>query len=148
MAERTDQPQGLRIILRTDGAARGNPGPAAAGFVIQREQGETLARGKRYLGILTNNQAEYQALILGLQALAEFAPSEVQVRMDSELVVKQMRGEYRVKSPDLLPLFTTARQLVAALPSVRFSHVPRGENRAADALANEALDERNRGENR
>ena len=132
---------GQRLILRTDGGARGNPGPAAAGAVIETEDGVVLAKYKRYLGILSNNQAEYQALILGLRAIALWQPAAVQVRMDSELIVKQMNGEYRVKAPHLLPLYTETRQLVTVLPQVSFLHVPRAQNHLADALANEAMDE-------
>lgn len=132
-----------RVVLRTDGGSRGNPGPAAAGAVIESESGEVLAKYKRFLGVLTNNQAEYQALILGLKALERFRPlATVTVKMDSELVVKQMRGEYRVKAPDLFPLHQEAKKLVSSLPHVRFVHVPRAQNALADALANEAMDER------
>ncbi|HKV85073.1 MAG TPA: ribonuclease HI family protein [Ktedonobacterales bacterium] len=130
-----------RLLLRTDGASRGNPGPAAAGIVIERADGTLLARGKKYLGRLTNNQAEYQALILGLKAVAARSPASVAVYMDSELIVKQMNGEYRVKDTALRPLFEEARSLVSALPAVSFTHVRRGFNTLADALANEALDE-------
>ncbi len=140
----TPPTEGTRLILRTDGASRGNPGHAAAGIVIQRESGEVIVRDKRYLGELTNNQAEYLALIEGLRAVAALKPAVVTVKMDSELVVKQMRGDYRVRSPELLPLYHEAQALVAALPQVRFAHVMRGENKLADALANEALDERAR----
>jgi ribonuclease HI len=107
------QATGKKLILRTDGAARGNPGPAALGIVIQTESGEEVARDKAYLGRLTNNQAEYRALIAGLKAIAAYQAATIIVKMDSELVVKQMRGEYRVKAPDLLPLYQEARQLVA-----------------------------------
>lgn len=130
------------LILRTDGAARGNPGPAAAGVVIEDTQGKLLARGKKYLGRLTNNQAEYQALILGLKAIAKYHPAAVQVYMDSELVVNQMNGRYKVRHEDLLPLYEEARHLAASLPSVSFAHIERTENHLADALANQALDER------
>lgn len=130
---------GQRLILRTDGAARGNPGPAAAGIVIEAEDGTTLFQDKHYLGHLTNNQAEYRALILGLQSALVLRPAALLVKMDSELVVRQMQGKYQVKSPDLLPLFQAARTLVAQLTHVTFAHVPRAENAAADALANQAL---------
>ena len=127
-------------MLRTDGASRGNPGPAAAGVVIESEDGALLATGKKYLGTLTNNQAEYRALILGLKAVSARAPSSVAVLMDSELIVKQMNGQYRVKDAQLQPLYEEARTLAAALPRVTFQHVRRGFNARADALANEALD--------
>src|SRR5215472_4006294 len=128
------QATGKKLILRTDGAARGNPGPAALGIVIQTESGEEVAHDKAYLGRLTNNQAEYRALIAGLKAVVAYQPATILVKMDSELVVKQMRGEYRVKAPDLLPLYQEARQLVARLSRVQFTHVPRAENHLADAL--------------
>ena len=131
---------GQRLVLRTDGASRGNPGPAAAGVVIENEQGKLLAQGKKYLGPLTNNQAEYQALILGLQAISRYQPAEVQVYLDSDLVVQQMNGRYRVKDAGLLALYQEATRLAAALPQIQFQHVPRSKNARADALANEALD--------
>lgn len=131
---------GQRLILRTDGASRGNPGPAAAGVVIESEQGKLLAQGKKFLGQMTNNQAEYQALILGLQAVSRYQPAAVQVYLDSDLVVQQMNGRYRVKDAGLLALYQEASQLVATLPQIQFQHVPRSKNSRADALANEALD--------
>lgn len=133
---------GATLILRTDGASRGNPGQAAAGVVIASAEGETLATGKLYLGVLTNNQAEYRALILGLKTVAHYHPARVIVYMDSELVVKQMRGEYKVRDASLLDLWREARALAEALPAVSFTHVRRGMNAEADCLANEALDER------
>jgi ribonuclease HI len=132
---------GSVLILRTDGASRGNPGHAAAGVVIEAPNGEVVARGKLYLGVMTNNQAEYRALILGLKAIAKYHPGQVRVYMDSDLVVNQMRGTYKVRHPELTPLWYEARQLAAALPVVTFAHVPRAQNTIADQLANEALDE-------
>jgi ribonuclease HI len=131
---------GQNLILRTDGASRGNPGPAAAGVVIEDISGKLLARGKKYLGYMSNNQAEYRALILGLRAIARYRPAAVQVYMDSELLVQQMNGRYRVRHADLKPLYDEVRALCGTLPRVRFIHVPRSQNRLADALANEALD--------
>lgn len=144
MGQPEPQPEPQPLILRTDGASRGNPGHAAAGVVIERADGTPLARGKTYLGVMTNNQAEYRALILGLKAVARYAPSAVRVLLDSELVVRQMTGQYRVKDETLRPLYEEARVLAGALPNVGFAHVPRGQNAAADALANAALDERDR----
>jgi ribonuclease HI len=137
--------QGQRLILRTDGASRGNPGPAAAGIVISLESGADVLQAKQYLGRMTNNQAEYRALLMGLEAVTEMHPASVLVKMDSELIVKQMRGQYAVRSVDLLPLHQQARALVRALPKVEFVHVRRGENAIADALANKALDEQKNG---
>jgi ribonuclease HI len=133
---------GERLILRTDGASRGNPGHAAAGVVIERPDGTVRATGKLYLGVMTNNQAEYRALILGLKSVARYQPGAVRVYLDSELVVRQMTGEYRVRDESLRPLYDEAHQLAAALPTVSFSHVPRSKNALADKLANEALDAR------
>ncbi|HLZ23854.1 MAG TPA: ribonuclease HI family protein [Ktedonobacterales bacterium] len=131
---------GERLILRTDGASRGNPGHAAAGVVIERTDGTVRATGKLYLGMMTNNQAEYRALILGLQSIARYTPAAVRVYLDSELVVRQMTGQYRVRDEALRPLYDEARRLAAALPAVSFIHVPRGKNTLADKLANQALD--------
>lgn len=138
--------EGERLILRTDGASRGNPGHAAAGVVVECADGTLKARGKKYLGIMTNNQAEYRALILGLRAVARYSPSAVSVYMDSELVVKQMLGQYKVRDETLRPLYDEARALAHTLPHVSFTHVLRGKNALADKLANEALDERARAE--
>lgn len=134
------------LIVRTDGAARGNPGPAAAGTVIERPDGSTVARGGLYLGEMTNNQAEYRALILGLIAVSGYHPDAVRVEMDSELVVRQMAGEYHVASAALLPLYHEAQALARALPRVTFEYVPRARNATADALANLALDAHARAE--
>jgi ribonuclease HI len=100
-----------------------------------------IAYGKKYLGVMTNNQAEYRALILGLRAVARYRPSEARVFMDSELVVRQMTGQYRVKDESLRDLFEEAQTLVRQLPAVTFQHVTRDRNARADALANEALDQ-------
>lgn len=135
---------GAELVLSTDGASRGNPGEAGAGMVIEDSAGrELFARGE-YLGRCTNNVAEYTALIRGLQEAGRFAPGSLEVRMDSELIVRQLNGQYRVKSPDLLPLFSRARQLLAAFPRVRIVHVRRGDNSRADALANRGIDDRRR----
>lgn len=132
----------MSIIMYTDGGARGNPGPAAAGVVIQKD-GETIATIGQFLGkSLTNNWAEYQALILGLEKLTElgYTDETVEVRMDSELIVKQMKGEYRVKHADLKTLYRQVQELMDGLATVRFVHIPRAQNKEADALVNEALD--------
>jgi ribonuclease HI len=134
------------LVLRTDGASRGNPGPAAAGVVIEDEQGTLIARGKRALGHMTNNQAEYRALVLGLRALERYRPSFVTVYLDSELVVNQMTGRYRVRDETLRPLYDEAQAEARKLRGVRFEHVPRAQNHLADRLANEALDAERRSE--
>jgi ribonuclease HI len=137
---------GQALTLRTDGGSRGNPGHAAAGVVIERADGSVLAQGKRYLGVLTNNQAEYSALLLGLTAIQRYAPASVRVLMDSELIVRQMRGEYKVRDEGLRELYDQAVALVGTLGTVTFAHVPRAQNARADTLVNQALDERERAE--
>ena len=139
-----------RLILRTDGASRGNPGHAAAGVVIEDAdaEGALVAQGKLYLGVLTNNQAEYRALILGLKTVRQYNPAAVFVYMDSDLLVQQMNGTYKVRNAELTPLYAEARALADELPSVTFTHVRRGLNAQADRLANEALDEQRRNASR
>lgn len=124
-------------ILYTDGACRGNPGESGAGAFIEGPQGEISLR--RYLGRKTNNQAEYLALILGLEKIRDLGVKSVEIRADSELMIKQLRGEYRVKNEGILPLFKQAQQLVKDI-KVHFKHVPREQNKVADILANEAID--------
>ena len=130
-----------RIVVRTDGAARGNPGPAGAGWVVEGEDGETLAEGCAWLGIRTNNQAEYEALILGLGAAALDRDTDVVVYSDSELMVKQLNGEYRVKSEDLRGRWERAMAALRKAARADVRHVRRAENAAADRLANRAVDE-------
>ncbi len=129
-----------RATVYTDGGARGNPGPAGIGFVVVSDTGEERAAAGRYLGEVTNNVAEYEALLAGLRAARALGVDELLVRADSELVVKQMRGEYRVKHPNLKPLFVAAQELVRGFAKVRFEHVRRADNARADGLANEAMD--------
>lgn len=131
------------LIIYTDGGARGNPGPAGAGVVIQ-ENGHTVAELKKYLGNeRTNNWAEYEALILALQETERlgFSQEEMEVRMDSELIVKQLNGEYKVKDKNLKAQHAIVRELLSHFSDVRFRHVPREENKEADRLVNEAIDE-------
>jgi ribonuclease HI len=132
--------RGMTARLFTDGGARGNPGPAAYGFVIEGEGGTVLAARGEAIGIATNNQAEYQALVAGLEHALELGLSEVEVVSDSELLVKQMRGEYKVKHPGLKPLWEEAQALVRRIGNVRFTAVRREHNELADRLVNEALD--------
>ena len=130
----------MRVRLFTDGGARGNPGPAAAAFVLEREDGTVLdARGDA-IGVQTNNVAEYTALVNGLRRAAELGATEVEVVSDSELMVKQMRGEYRVKNRDLQELFLDASRAARAVGDVTYTHVRREHNELADRLVNEALD--------
>ena len=130
----------MKAVLFTDGGARGNPGPAAYGFVLEREDGDVLAAVGTAIGEATNNVAEYSGLIAGLQRAVEEGVAELEVRSDSELMVKQMRGEYRVKNERLRPLSLEAARIGRALASVRYVHVPREKNELADRLVNEALD--------
>jgi ribonuclease HI len=126
--------------LRCDGGSRGNPGPGALGYVLCDVSGhEVEARGE-FLGVCTNNVAEYRSLIAGLGAAARHGVTEVTVRMDSELVVRQMLGQYKVKNEGLKPLHQEARQACVRVGVVRFESVPRDDNGRADALVNEALD--------
>ena len=125
----------------TDGAARGNPGPAALGVVIEDDKGVRLRGLHRYIGTATNNQAEYQALIEGLKAALEWKPDRLEVYLDSKLVVEQINGGYRVKKPELQPLHSRAKELLEAFGEVVVAHVERKRNRGADALANRSLDE-------
>ncbi len=133
-----------KIIIYTDGGARGNPGPAGAGVVIY-EQGAKVAEVKRYLGDRqTNNWAEYEALALALQEAKKrgFSKRAIEVRMDSELVVRQLTGEYQVKEETLWGQYMKVHNLlVAHFPDHAFVHVRREENKEADRLVNEALDE-------
>ena len=129
-----------RLVIYADGAARGNPGPAGIGVVIEDERGRVLKEVSQFVGRKTNNQAEYMALIQGLEAAAEYQADAVQVRLDSELLVHQLRGEYKVKSPLLKPLRNKVQQLLAGYKVVGIEHIERQYNRAADRLANRAID--------
>lgn len=126
-------------IIYTDGGARGNPGPAGCGAVLKQD-GRTLCEIGKYLGVTTNNVAEYSALLAALEKALELGLKEVEVRMDSELVVRQMNGQYRVKNEGLIPLFRKAQQLASRFGSFRIVHVRREMNAEADRLANKAID--------
>jgi ribonuclease HI len=130
----------VKATLYTDGGARGNPGPAAFAFVLEAEDGTVLdARGEA-IGTATNNVAEYAALVAGLRRAVEAGVGELEVVSDSELLVKQMRGEYKVKSRALQDLFLDASRLARELDAVSYRHVRREHNELADRLVNEALD--------
>lgn len=140
---------GKKITLHTDGGSRGNPGPSGSGAVLYDETGKTIKEASRYLGERTNNYAEYSAVILGLEMIAKHFGKpqcknlEVEVRMDSELVCRQLNGEYQIKEETLFPLFIQIHNLrVSTFPHVSFMHIPREENAHADRLANEAMDRR------
>ena len=130
----------MKVKLFTDGGARGNPGPAAYGFVLEAEDGSVLAAEGARIGIATNNVAEYRALIAGLERAVELAVPDVEVVSDSELLVKQMRGEYRVKNEALRELSLEAARLARTIGKVRYTAVRREHNELADRLVNEALD--------
>jgi ribonuclease HI len=130
----------VKARLYTDGGARGNPGPAASAYVLEAEDGTVLdARGET-IGVATNNVAEYRALLAGLAKALELGLDEVEVISDSELLVKQMNGEYRVKNAALIDLSLEAARLAREIGRVRYSAVRRTENELADSLVNEALD--------
>lgn len=127
-------------IISADGASRGNPGPAAIGVVITDEAGNVLRRLGRRIGRATNNEAEYRALIAGLEAALGLGATAVEARLDSELVVRHLKGRYRIRSPHLRPLYNRALGLQRRFGSADIVAVPRAQNRDADTLANAALD--------
>lgn len=130
----------MKITIHTDGGARGNPGPAGIGAVITDEKGKVVKEVSACIGETTNNQAEYQALIRGLEAAKKFGASEVAVVMDSELIIKQLKQEYRVRDKGLAPLFVKAWNLLHGFKKYALRHVPRAKNKRADELVNQALD--------
>ena len=134
-------PGGAAYRANIDGGSRGNPGPAAYGVVIRDPKGEIVARLKKYIGRMTNNVAEYYGLIAALDYVESQGIRALRIESDSELLVKQMKGLYKVRSAELAPLYERARKMAAALESFRIDHVYREQNREADALANMAMDE-------
>jgi ribonuclease H / adenosylcobalamin/alpha-ribazole phosphatase len=130
----------VKARLSTDGGARGNPGPAAYGYVLEADDGTILAAHGETIGVATNNVAEYRALIAGLEKAIEVGVDELEVVSDSELLVKQMKGEYRVKNENLRPLAVQASRLARQVGRVRWTLVRREHNELADRLVNEALD--------
>ncbi len=136
----------IEIQLYADGGSRGNPGPSASGFVLLDMSGNEVWRAGKYLGITTNNQAEYQALKMGLEtALEQFQSREVHVYMDSMLVVNQMKKIFKVKNRDLWPIHDSIVSILPRFHKVSFDHVPRELNKEADAEVNKALDEATKG---
>ena len=127
--------------INIDGGSRGNPGPAAYGVLIRDASGGVVTKLKKYIGRFTNNVAEYYGLIAAMDYAQSHGVRAIRIESDSELLVKQMRGQYKVKSPDLQPLYERAQKMSKAFDSFRIDHVYREQNREADALANEALDE-------
>lgn len=130
-----------RAIVYSDGAARGNPGPAGAGAVITDSRGTVLARLGRFLGRQTNNVAEYQGLLLGLRHAKELGVREVAVRADSQLMIRQLAGQYAVKHPGLKPLHAEALRLLRSFEKYELEHIPRAQNALADEMSNRAIDE-------
>jgi ribonuclease HI len=128
------------VRLWVDGGSRGNPGPAATGYRIEDTEGSILEEAGATIGVATNNVAEYRALIAGLRAAAAFGAREVEVRADSQLLMRQMTGAYRVKNAALRELWIEARRVASAFDRVRFVEIPRAENAAADLQVNLALD--------
>lgn len=132
----------MDVHIYTDGGSRGNPGPAASGAVVKSPEGEILAEVTKYLGHTTNNQAEYTAIIIGLERAKKMRATCVSLFMDSELATKQLKGEYRVKDPEIAKRFLEVKNLLYAFERVTFTHVRREKNKEADALVNKCLDER------
>ena len=128
------------ITAFCDGGARGNPGPSGFGVYIQDERGEKVAELSEYLGIRTNNYAEYSGLLAALEFALRYEHPKLKVISDSELMVKQIKGQYKVKSPDLRPLYEEAKRRIAGLEFFQIQHVLRNKNKEADRLANQAMD--------
>ena len=139
MKAKTNPPE-KRLTIYSDGASRGNPGPAAIGVLIEDESKRMKAQLSHYIGRTTNNQAEYHALLAGLREAAKLGAKHVDIKLDSELVVRQIQGKYKVKSASLKPLQSQIAQLLKEFTSFSLEHIPRWQNKAADALANQALD--------
>ncbi|MFH1003080.1 MAG: ribonuclease HI family protein [Chloroflexota bacterium] len=129
-----------QLIIHADGASRHNPGPAAIGATLRDSQGKLVASVSRAIGRATNNQAEYRAVIAALEEALKLGASQVMVKLDSELVVRQLSGQYRVRQAGLQPLHRQVTRLLAQFRQVTISHVPRQQNAEADRLANQALD--------
>lgn len=129
-----------KIIIYSDGGARGNPGPAGIGAVLYDEKKNLLAEISSYLGVATNNQAEYKALIAALKKAKDLGAKEIDCFLDSELVVKQLRREYKVKNAELAPLFLEIHNLSLSFQKINYNHIRRELNKEADRLANEAMD--------
>jgi ribonuclease HI len=131
-----------RVKVFSDGAARGNPGPAGAGAVILASDGTTVARLGRYLGEATNNFAEYHGLLLGLRHALDLGARELQIYADSQLMIRQLGGQYRVRNAGLRPLFDEALRLLRSFQKYELHHIPREQNSAADEMSNRAIDEK------
>ena len=131
----------MKLYIYTDGGARGNPGPAGAGAVAYDENGVAVFQISEYLGETTNNQAEYQALIMALKKAVALETKEAEIFMDSELIVKQLNREYKVKNKELQPLFVQVYNLTLSFKKISFKHIRREKNKEADKLANKVMDD-------
>jgi len=129
----------MKLIINTDGLSKGNPGTAAIGATIKDERGKMLATISKRIGITTNNVAEYQALIAALQKAIKLGGTQVIIRADSELMIRQLNGRYKIKSEGLKPLYIEVTQLLAKFETVSLKHIPREQNTEADKLANDAV---------
>jgi len=138
-AKKATKKQGS-LKIYTDGGSRGNPGPSASGYVIMNSENEIIEEGGEYLGITTNNQAEYQAVKLALQSAKKYNPAQVHFYIDSLLVVNQMKGIYKIKNRDLWPIHSDIKTLATTFSEVTFTHIRREQNKLADAKVNEVLD--------
>ena len=134
--------KGRRLKVYSDGAARGNPGPAGAGAVILKTDGAVVAKAGKFLGSQTNNYAEYTALLLGLETALRLGANEVEIYADSELMIRQLQGRYKLKAEGLKPLFARAKELLRKFEVVELNHIPREENTLADEMSNRAVDEK------
>lgn len=135
----------MTLRIYTDGGSRGNPGPSASGAVLKEvkadgQEGKIVATAAKWLGNTTNNQAEYTAIIIGLEKAKELGATVVQMYMDSELAVKQLTGKYKVKNPDIAKRYLEVHNLMTKFARVSFTHVPREKNTEADAVVNETID--------
>jgi ribonuclease HI len=131
----------MHVHLYTDGGSRGNPGPAASGAVIKTLKGKVIGEVMKYLGSTTNNQAEYTAIVIGLEKAKELGAEKVDVFMDSELATKQLKGEYKVKNSEIAKRFLEVKNLIHQFDKVTFTHIYREKNKEADALVNKCLDD-------
>ena len=139
------KPWPKNILIYTDGASRGNPGPCAMGIQVLDSENHSIYEEASYLeSNNTNNFAEYQAVIRALELAVEHSVQELSLFSDSQFLIRQLEGKYKVKSANIKPLFEQCRQLIKKIPKTRFEHIPREKNKKADALANKALDEKNR----
>lgn len=139
MGKKTEQKK-MKVLIYSDGGARGNPGPAATGYVIYNQNGILLQEKGEYIGIATNNQAEYKALISALSVAKKLKAQEAVCYLDSELVVRQLLGEYKIKNPGLKELFKKTSSLISSFLKIDFKHIKREENKQADKLLNQVLD--------